>query len=435
MIIFKMAEKRKLPSASSGAKRIKALFSSFIRKETNNETKAESSLESGDPEVKIDGTEGQVTGDTIDGAVSGSKPETPSRRSFRPLNIEDFFGRVETFTAFGWFAKPSDLSPLHCARHGWENINADCLKCVSCREILCGGLPVMWETDSYAQAYGKLKDSLKIAHSKICPWPDSPSPESFLHIPLGDVKSAVESFYSRLDTMHLLGVSLPSIDCSIIKEEFVIDEVEPALLKLIAEREDSAIIVSEEEKPIWLTVCLLAVFGWLKSHTEQTGCPVLVCQYCRRHAGLWNFISLKEAEAKPAIINEASSTDTERQESPTDRIKDIEKSAFNPATEHRSWCPWIQPSAFQPLRLQRTSNELTQSDDKPIAKLSWQQLLIILLKRTDPQTYGALAPVINKETTPPSQTWKAVRRILNIWQSKETAPPPNATTDPPKDSS
>ncbi|XP_038054316.1 nuclear-interacting partner of ALK-like, partial [Patiria miniata] len=430
--VFKMAEKRKLSSASGGAKRIKALFSSFIRREPKGESKDDSPVESGEP----DGSEGQMSGDVADGALPATKPDTPSRRCFRPLNTQDFFARVETFTAFGWFAKPSDLSPLHCARYGWENIDTDCLKCVSCREIVCGGLPVRWETESYSQAYNKLKDSLKSAHSKICPWPDSPSPESFLHIPLGDVKSAIESYYSRVDTLHSLGVNLPSIDCSPVKQEeqFVISDVEAALLKSISERGDSAVIVSEEERPVWLAGCLLAVFGWQKSHSEQTNCPVLVCQYCRRHAGLWNFVSLKEAETRPAVVGEASGAETDEEPS-AKRIKDIEKSAFNPATEHRAWCPWIQSSTFQSIKLQRISNEQSESNDEPSAELSWQQLLVILLKKTNPDSYGALAPVINKDTTPPSQTWKAVRRILNIWQSKETAAPPKETTDPPQDTS
>ena len=70
---------------------------------------------------------------------------TPTRRSFRPLNREDFFQRLNTFTAFTWFAKPSELSPLQCARYGWENIEADTLKCMSCKEILFAGLPPKWE--------------------------------------------------------------------------------------------------------------------------------------------------------------------------------------------------------------------------------------------------------------------------------------------------
>ena len=45
-----------------------------------------------------------------------------------------------------WFAKPLDLSPLMCARYGWENIDTDMLRCVSCRACLTGQLPKAVDT-------------------------------------------------------------------------------------------------------------------------------------------------------------------------------------------------------------------------------------------------------------------------------------------------
>ena len=45
-----------------------------------------------------------------------------------------------------WFAKPLDLSPLMCARYGWENIDTDMLRCVSCRACLSGQLPKAVDT-------------------------------------------------------------------------------------------------------------------------------------------------------------------------------------------------------------------------------------------------------------------------------------------------
>ena len=40
-----------------------------------------------------------------------------------------------------WFGKPMQLSPVQCARYGWENTARDVLRCVSCRELLCCQLP------------------------------------------------------------------------------------------------------------------------------------------------------------------------------------------------------------------------------------------------------------------------------------------------------
>ncbi|XP_071784219.1 uncharacterized protein [Asterias amurensis] len=422
-----MAEKRKISAAGSGAKRIKALFSSFIRKDPVSPDKENSTvsldserIEPAEEATVPDISSPQSSNDTTDGVVP-CKQETPQRCSVRPLDAEAFFDRVETFTVSGWFAKPKDLSPLYCARYGWENSDKDFLKCVSCKEILYGGLPGVWETESYSLSYSKLKESLRSSHSKICPWPDSPSPESFQSIPLDDIKSSIKEFYSRVDSLHPLGDRIPDIDCSPLQddEEFDVDHVKKVLLQTISERGDTAVIISEEEKPVWQAVCLLALFGWRKCLSEQTGCPVLVCEYCRRHAGLWNFASFKDATQQSRSVTESSSQDSTG-ESQNKRIKEIQQSSFNLALEHRSWCPWIQPSPFQPMKIQRISNEPMREEEKPKAELMWQQLLFIMLKKNSPDTYGALKPAINKETTPPSQTWKAVRRILNVWQSKET---------------
>ena len=40
-----------------------------------------------------------------------------------------------------WYAKPSWLSPVHCARYGWQNIDADLLQCVCCKALLNAKLP------------------------------------------------------------------------------------------------------------------------------------------------------------------------------------------------------------------------------------------------------------------------------------------------------
>ena len=51
----------------------------------------------------------------------------------RPWCHEDFLARLRTFQlAAAWFAKPSTISALECARHGWCNNGIDELKCHSC---------------------------------------------------------------------------------------------------------------------------------------------------------------------------------------------------------------------------------------------------------------------------------------------------------------
>ena len=51
----------------------------------------------------------------------------------RPWCHDDFLARLRTFQlAAAWFAKPSTISALECARQGWCNSGIDELKCHSC---------------------------------------------------------------------------------------------------------------------------------------------------------------------------------------------------------------------------------------------------------------------------------------------------------------
>jgi hypothetical protein len=55
----------------------------------------------------------------------------------RPWQHEDFLARLMTFQhAAAWFAKPSTIGALECARHGWCNSGIDELKCHSCGALI-----------------------------------------------------------------------------------------------------------------------------------------------------------------------------------------------------------------------------------------------------------------------------------------------------------
>ncbi len=66
--------------------------------------------------------------------------------------------------------------------------------------------------------------------------------------------------------MFPLGDRIPDVDFSPLQdgEEFDVVDVKKVLLQTISERGDSLVIISEEEKPVWWAVCLLALFGWRK---------------------------------------------------------------------------------------------------------------------------------------------------------------------------
>merc|ERR1719440_1372214 len=49
---------------------------------------------------------------------TGAKHE---QKLVRPWNYSDFLERLSTFTSMTWFAKPTLVSALECARCGWVN--------------------------------------------------------------------------------------------------------------------------------------------------------------------------------------------------------------------------------------------------------------------------------------------------------------------------
>ena len=56
-----------------------------------------------------------------------------SQRHVRPWSREDYILRLLSFKhPAAWFAKPTIISPLECARHGWCNGAINQLNCISC---------------------------------------------------------------------------------------------------------------------------------------------------------------------------------------------------------------------------------------------------------------------------------------------------------------
>lgn len=62
-------------------------------------------------------------------------------RAVRPWNLSDYQSRLMSFKKTShWFAKPKEISPQQCARHGWRNTGIDTLTCLACaKSVVCKG--------------------------------------------------------------------------------------------------------------------------------------------------------------------------------------------------------------------------------------------------------------------------------------------------------
>nr|XP_002741197.1 PREDICTED: nuclear-interacting partner of ALK-like [Saccoglossus kowalevskii] len=118
------------------------------------------------------------------------------------------------------------------------------------------------------------------------------------------------------------------------------------------------------------------------------------------------------SEEQPTVDSSVESSDADSAQEPSmkkRKISESKKSAFNPITEHRAWCPWVISYVMQ------------QSDDhksSPVPTYNnipgWQAVFTLLAPKTSPLKEN-IQRLTDKDQTPPNQVWKAVRKILSFW--------------------
>jgi hypothetical protein len=64
-------------------------------------------------------------------AASSLAPTAPGGAGgrARPWDRGDLLARLQTFKSSTWFAKPAPISPVECARRGWQNKGPDLVVC------------------------------------------------------------------------------------------------------------------------------------------------------------------------------------------------------------------------------------------------------------------------------------------------------------------
>ncbi|KAL9960654.1 hypothetical protein ACROYT_G034140 [Oculina patagonica] len=185
------------------------------------------------------------------------------------------------------------MSPLHCARYGWENSEVDILQCVSCKACLDATISTTWDSDMYAKTCEQLKEALVSGHSKLCRWPDNPCPESFVKLPLYSYAQWLEDYRERWRSIITLVDEIPCVDEQAIEDmdcltsghiEGLQNLVDPGSIcwtrnELDLERASKA-------------SCIIALCGWTGSTESDPELNTISCSMCRRELGVWNFFPL-----------------------------------------------------------------------------------------------------------------------------------------------
>ncbi|XP_073229402.1 uncharacterized protein [Porites lutea] len=289
-------------------RRVRALLSSFLHSSENEEEKRSLEQEESDLE---------------------------SFCRSQPRNKEAFWSRVETFTPFTWFAKPLALSPLFCAQYGWENSEVDILQCVRCKATLDATISTTWDPDMYSKTCEQLKEALVTGHSKLCPWPDNPSPESFLKLPMYSYSQWLEDYRARWRSIVTLVDEIPLIDEQAMED---MDCLSPGHIEGLQNLVDpGSICWTRNELDLEQASkasCVIALCGWQGSAASDSEVNTISCSLCRRELGLWNFFPLTHvpSEQEEAVDKESPSY------LDTGQIYDEERSRQRKADQETSFC-------------------------------------------------------------------------------------------------
>ena len=122
----------------------------------------------------------------------------------RPWNYSDFLDRLSSFTSMTWFAKPTLISALECARCGWINDVQDKLTCRFCKVQL-------WHYyDDYNGS--RLSSLLTTSHEPTCGWCNNFSPMNFKQYPITSEEQLRDEycvrFQSNIINSYLNGLEL-----------------------------------------------------------------------------------------------------------------------------------------------------------------------------------------------------------------------------------
>ncbi|KAK3601732.1 hypothetical protein CHS0354_016094 [Potamilus streckersoni] len=297
---------------------------------------------------------------------------------------DSYYDRVDSYSSLTWLAKPLEFSPLVCARYGWKNIEEDLLQCVNCQAYLSGELPCAADSIVYQESCKHLRNRLTTAHEKLCVWSTNPNPDYFSKVVLYNRKELLADFLRRLESLHAVEKHLPVCISTTIQKQGVEDE---HISKLSCKLHEESSHDEEKMRRTYHENCiLLAICGWRTSDLLK---DVLMCQYCRRKVGLWNYT--EHVNGHNGVAETTSSNDvTLENGEPSPKKQKLGREKIDPIMEHKYWCPWIEKSTTSSvLHPQHNSQSPNRSFDSSSSSIkSHEPVWMICLKLLYPSVFN-----------------------------------------------
>lgn len=229
---------------------------------------------------------------------SPSKSPNKNFPSNIPNSLEGFRLRTQTFTTFRWLAHSVTVSPLKCARWGWECVEADLMRCVSCRAFLYAKNDDMLSSSA---SDAKLENSLKLGHKSYCIWATTTSPERFLSLNFASNQECLEYVLRSLKAIIQLPLPvIPTIDLRRFPDFAAHEDVFATLAPHVHSCDHSS------RDDALHALFILAICGWSLETDPRSNamlwnrrCIKIHCEFCCRSLGLWDYKPLHPSETDP----------------------------------------------------------------------------------------------------------------------------------------
>ncbi|CAG8699629.1 9467_t:CDS:2 [Ambispora leptoticha] len=197
--------------------------------------------------------------------------------TYDPTDFKSYMKRLSTFDIS---FIPDSLRPTEVSRFGWENVDIDKLKCVTCAAELEVSFPCIINKEDVQKEEEKFDKQLSTAHAEHCSWGRNPCSDEIYRFRQLRQDHAVEEFRQRASELIKLGENLPVIKTD-LSEEFTQTVIEALRLDYPLDSRIAA------------TAGCLSLFGWEYQRISNSF-DIIRCKLCCRRCALTNFRNISK---------------------------------------------------------------------------------------------------------------------------------------------